>query len=124
MAGAALLPWSVCKVSAASVLTKVPAVAAVTSTVTVQVPAVAPLPAGIDRVVGNVSVEPPAVAPTTPVPLQVVLVFGVAAIVTPRGNVSVRGALKVATLVFRLDRVMVRVETLPAPALMVAGLKA
>ena len=36
---------------------------AVTSTVTVQLPGVAPTAAGIERVVGRVSVEPPAAAP-------------------------------------------------------------
>src|SRR3972149_1947896 len=60
----------------------------------------------------------------TPLPLQGVRAFGVAAIVTPRGKVSVSGAVKVATLMFGLDSVRVRVDTLPAPALMVAGLKA
>ena len=84
----------------------------------------APLPAGIDRVVGKVTVEPPAIAATAPVPLQVVLAFGVAAIVIPTGKASVSGAVKVATLMLGLDSVMVRVDTLPAPALMLAGLKA
>lgn len=80
-----------------------------------------PLLAGIDWVAGKVTVEPPAIAETAPVPLQVVLAFGVGAIVTPAGKVSMNGALKVAALVLGLDSVMVRVETLVS--LMRNGLK-
>jgi hypothetical protein len=121
-AGAALLPLLVTRAPACKVLMYEPPTAAVTSTVTVHVPGVLPLPAGIDRVEGKVTVEPAAVAETTPLPLQVVLALGVAAITTPVGNVSTSAEVRVATLAFGLDSVMVSVET--PPSLMVAGLNA
>jgi hypothetical protein len=96
-------------------------VPAVTSTVTVHVPAIPLLLAGIDLVPGKVTVEPPALAKTPPVPLQVVPAFGVLAIFTPVGKMSINAALKVATFVLGLDSVMVRVDT--PPVLIVAGLK-
>jgi len=88
-----------------------PALDAVTGTVTVQEPA-----AGIAPPV-RVTVEP--LAETAP-PTQVVLALSETN--TPLGNVSVNGAVSVAAATSALLKVMVRVE-LP-PALMVAGLKA
>ena len=81
----------------------------------------APLTAGMVRPVANVTVEPPAVAETAPPPPHVVAAFGVAAITTPAGNVSVSGAVKVATVASGLDSVIVRTEV--APGTMVNGLK-
>ena len=123
-AGAALVPWSVCKAPPTSVLRKLPARNAITSTVIVHMPATPPTLPGIDRVMGKVTVVPPAIAATAPVPLHVVPAFGTGAITNPVGNVSVSGAVKVAALMFGLDSVIVRVETAPTPASMVAGLKA
>ena len=114
---ARLLPWLVCRALTGSVLRKLPAAAAVTFTVTVHVPGV---PTGIVEFVDKLTVFPPAVALTTPPP-QVVVAFGVGAITTPAGNVSVSGALRVARLPAALVKVMVRVET--PPGLMVDGLK-
>jgi hypothetical protein len=62
------------------------------------------------------------VAATPPLPGQVVLALLGFAITTPVGRVSVSEVLKVATLAFVLDSVIVRVET--PPVTMVAGLKA
>ena len=112
MAGAALLPLLVCSAPAASVLMKLPAPDAVTFTVTVQEPL-----AGIEPPV-KVTVEPPATAVTVP-PVHVVPALPETT--TPLGNVSTSGAVSVATVVFGLFKVMVRVET--PPALIVAGLK-
>ena len=121
-AGATLLPLLVCKAPPASVLTNLPAVVEVTFTVIVQVPGV---PAGIVEFVDKLTVVPPGVALTTPPPLpplpQVVLAFGVGAITSPVGKVSMSGAVKVATLRFGLDSVMVRGEV--PPVLMKTGLK-
>jgi len=78
------------------------------------------LAAGIVLPDDRVTFEPPGVAET--VPPQVVLGFGVGAIVRLVGKMSMNGAVKVATLVLGLDSVMVRVETLLV-SLMVNGLK-
>lgn len=118
-AAAALLPLLVCKALAGSVLRKIPVPGAVTFTLIVQVPAVMPVPAGIAPPV-KVTVVPPGVAVTTPP--QVETALGVAAITTPGGKVSVSGAVKVATRVFGLDKVIVSVEI--PPAVIEAGLKA
>jgi hypothetical protein len=119
MAGRVLLPLLVCKMLAGSVLMKIPPSAAVTFTVTVQLPAMLPILAGIVVPDDKVTLVPPAVAFAVP-PRQVVLLFGMGAIITPAGKVSMSGAVKVATLVFGLDSVIVRVEILVS--LMVNGL--
>ena len=90
---------------------------AVTSTVTVHEPL-----AGIERVAGSVTVVPPIVAATEPVPEQVVLAFVGFAINTPMGNVSMSDVFSVATVLLELLKVMVRVEG--SPSSIVAGLKA
>ncbi len=77
--------------------------------------------AGIDRVAGKVTVEPPAIAKTSALPPQVEPAFGVVAITMPLGKLSMSGAVKVAALGFGLDSVVVRVDT--PPVLMVAGVK-
>src|SRR3954469_1988413 len=82
----------------------------VTSTLTVQVPAVAPLPAGMDRVVGSEIVFVPALALTAPEPAHVVEAFGVGAITTPEGSVSTSAAESVAADAFGFVSVMVSVE--------------
>src|SRR6185436_11043553 len=107
----------VIKAPAASVLMYDPPTAAVTSTVSVQLPL-----AGIERPAGNVTVEPPATATGAPTPPHVVLTFGVAAITTPLGKASMSGAVRMATTTLELLRVMVSVAT--PPALIVAGLRA
>jgi hypothetical protein len=78
--------------------------------------------AGIVRPAGKVTVEAPATATGAPMPPQVVLTLGVAAITTPLGKVSTSGAVRVETVSSGLLRVMVSVET--PPARMLAGLKA
>lgn len=112
MAGLALLPLPVCKAPAANELMKFPPLAAVTVTVTVQ-----KLLAGIEPPV-KMTFEPPVVAVTAPP--QVVL--GLPATSTPLGNVSVNGAVKLASVASGLLKVRVRVDV--PPALIVAGLKA
>jgi hypothetical protein len=112
MAGPALLPRLVCNAPASSTLMKLPATGAVTPTVIVQ-----ELFAKIDPPV-KVTVEPPIVAEG--VPLHVVLALPET--VTPLGNVSTRGAVRLAAVAFVLVKVMVSVE-LP-PAVMLAGPKA
>lgn len=87
--------------------------AAVTGTVTVQV-----LLAGIEFPAAKITVEPPVGAVT--VPLQVVLALPETTI--PAGNVSVSGAVKLATVMAGLLNVMVRVDM--SPALIAVGLKA
>ena len=114
LASVAFSPLLVVKAPMGSVFRWLPAVA-VTSTVTVQTPGVVLLPPGIVPPV-KVSVELPAVAESTPP--QVLVALGEASIVTPLGKVSVNAA-PVAGLVLALLKVMVRVETPPAP--MVAG---
>src|ERR1019366_7379416 len=116
-AAAALLPLPVTKAPAGSVLMYEPPRAAVTSTVSVQLPL-----AGIERPAGKVTVEFPATATGTPAPVQVEAAFGVAAITTPLGKVSTSEAVRVATSSSGLLKVTVSVEI--PPALMVAGLKA
>ena len=112
MAGAALLPLLVCNAPMSRVLTKLPPPGAVTSTVTVQEPLI-----GIQPPV-KVTVELPRTAVTVP-PAHVVP--APPETTTPMGNVSTSGAVSVATVVFGLLKVMVRVETPPAG--MAAGLK-
>lgn len=119
MAGRVLLPLLVFKALAANVLRKLPPSGAVTSTFTMQVPGVMPIAAGIVLPDDRVTFGPPAVAET--VPPHVVPAFGVGAIFTPVGKMSMSGAVKVATLVLGLDSVIVRVDT--PPILMVNGLK-
>jgi hypothetical protein len=67
----------------------------------------------------RVTVGPPALAVITPP--QVVVAFGVAAITMPMGRVSTSGAVRLASAVPALPRVMVSVAT--SPARMVAGAK-
>jgi len=55
-------------------------------------------------------------------PPQVLPALGIVAITTPLGNVSMSGAVRLASVALALLNVMVRVEI--PPALMVAGLKA
>ncbi len=116
VAAAALLPLEVCSALAAIVLVYTPPIAEVTSTLTVQ------LPAGIERVVGSVTEPEPATAVGPPAPAHVVEAFGVAAITTPLGKVSVNAAVRLAALALALLSVMVSVET--ALAAMVFGAKA
>lgn len=111
MAGAMLLPLPVCNAPTPSELMKLPPTGAVTPTVIVQEP-----PAGMEPPV-KVTVERLSVA--VPLP-QVVLALP--EVVTPLGNVSISGTLRLAAVVPALLNVIVRVE-LP-PAAMVAGLKA
>jgi hypothetical protein len=120
LAGAALFPLLVTKPPAATVLVRLPAEAAVTFTLTAQVPVEAGLrlAAGIVPPV-KVTVLPPAGAVT--VLPQVVLAFGVAAITMPLGKLSVSEVMVSAVSTLELDSVMVRVDT--PPALIEAGLK-
>src|SRR5471030_53686 len=76
----------------------------------------------MERPAGKVTVELPATATGTPAPPHVLPTFGVAAITTPPGKVSMSGAVRVATAALALLKVTVSVET--PPALTVAGLKA
>ena len=92
-----------------------PPLDAVTGTVTVQEP-----PAGIEAPVAMVTVVTPKMVVTVGVTPQVLLALPETA--TPLGNVSVNGALRLAAVVLRLLKVIVRVEV--PPAVMVAGLKA
>ncbi|MFA7242731.1 MAG: hypothetical protein WC091_21705 [Sulfuricellaceae bacterium] len=71
---------------------------------------------------GKVTVKPPATATGTPAPVQVVPTFGVAAITTPLGKLSVSAAVRVATAASGLLKVTVSVEV--PPTLMETGLKA
>src|SRR5438270_504462 len=91
-AAAALAPLEVCSAPAASVFVAVPARVEVTSTVTVQLPALAPLPAGMLRVAGSVIEPLPADATTAPAPEHVVEAFGVAATTRPPGSESTSAA--------------------------------
>jgi len=118
-AGRRLLPLLVRKTLAGSVLTKLPRNRAVTSTVTVQAPGVVPVPAGIERPTGKVTVDPAAVR--TPVPPQVVLRRGVLATIKPPGKVSVSGEVNVATVALGLLKVIVSVDT--PPSVILAGAK-
>src|SRR5450432_4530559 len=76
----------------------------------------------MERPAGKVTVELPATATGTPAPPHVLPTFGVGAITTPLGKVSMSGAVRVATVTSGLLKVTVSVET--PPALTVAGLKA
>lgn len=105
-----LLPLLVCKAPTGNVFKKLPAAAAVTATVTVQEPF-----AGIEPPV-KVTVGLPAMAVTTPP--QVLLALPDT--LTPLGRESVSGAVMVATVLFVLVRLIVRVET--PPAVMEVGL--
>jgi len=78
--------------------------------VTVQLPAVAPLPAGMLRVAGNVTVEPPELAATAPLPEQLVEALVGLATTSPEGNVSVSAAVRFAAVVFAFVSVSVMVE--------------
>jgi hypothetical protein len=113
-AGAVLSPLSVFRSPAPMELIKLPGLAAVTCTLTVQ-----ELLAGIAPPL-SVTDELPASAIT--VPPQVLLAFGVGATSTPVGRVSTRGAFKLATVSFAFVNVSVRVEV--PPASIVAGLNA
>lgn len=93
--------------------------AAVTFTVTVQVPGITLLPAGITPPV-NVTEPVPATAITPPP--HVLEAFGTAAITTPGGNESVSGAVKVVAVLLGLPKVIVSVEI--PPAFIVGGLNA
>jgi hypothetical protein len=120
LAGAALLPLSVTKPPAATVLVRLPAEAAVTSTLTVQEPAAAGLRVAIGIVPPvKVTVLPPAEAVT--VLPQVLLAFGVAAISMPLGKLSVSEVMVSAASTLELNSVTVRVDV--PPALIVVGLK-
>jgi hypothetical protein len=109
-AGAALLPLLVCKEPAFRELMKLPPLGAVTGTVTVQEPL-----AGIEPPV-NVTDE----AVIVTVPPQVLV--AVPLTVTPLGNASTNGAVRVAAVALVLLKVIVRVEA--PPALITAGLNA
>jgi len=110
LAGFALLPLEVVSAFAAIVLVYVAPIADGTSTVTVHVPAVAPLPAGIERVAGSVTVPEPAVATTAPAPEQVVAALVGEAMTRPAGSVSTSAAVRFAAVVFALESVIVSVE--------------
>ena len=113
-AGLVLLPKLVVKVFAAMVLVTVPAVLEVTSTSIVQPPP------GMMEPLVYVMVFAAATAVT--VPGQLPPIFGVAATVTPAGNVSTKFAVKVASLVLIFPKVSVSVDV--APATIVLGLNA
>src|SRR6185312_15167171 len=113
-AGEVLLPLSVFRSPDPMELMKLPALAAVTCTLTVQESL-----AGIAPPV-SVTDELPASAIT--VPPQVLLAFGVGATSTPVGRLSTKGAFKLATVSLALFNVRVRVEV--PPALIVAGVNA
>ena len=91
--------------------------AAVTSTVSVQLPL-----AGIERPAGKVTVVPPAAATGAPAPVHVVPALGVGATTTPLGRVSTSAEVRVATAALAL--LSVTVASKMPPALIVAGLKA
>lgn len=112
-AGAKLFPWSVFRSPAASELMKLPAPAAVTSTLTVQEPA-----AGIDAALLSVTDEAPGSAVTAPP--HVLATLGVGATTTPVGRLSTSAAVKPAALALALFKVMVSLEF--PPAVIVAGL--
>ena len=95
-------------------LIKLPGLAAITCTLTVQEPL-----AGIAPPV-SVTDELPASAVT--VPPQVLLAFGVGATSTPVGRLSTRGEFRLAIVSLPLFNVSVRVEI--PPAVIVAGLNA
>src|SRR5450432_2682150 len=76
----------------------------------------------MERPAGKVTVELPATPTGAPAPPHVLPTFGVGAITTPLGKVSMSGAVRVATAALTLLNVTVSVET--PPALTVAGLKA
>ena len=92
-----------------------PPTAAVTFTVTVQLPGAPP---GIVPPVKENALPPAGAARTPP---QVVLAFGVAAINSPAGKLSTSGAVRAAGVALGFSKVMVLVET--PPALMITGLK-
>ena len=104
IAGPVLLPLVVISAPASSVLMNEPPTGAVTFTVSVQLPL-----AGIVRPAGKVTVVPPGAAAGAPTPPQVVLTFGVAAISSPLGKVSVSGAVRMAGAGLGLLKVMVSV---------------
>ncbi len=110
LAGAALDPLEVCSAFAAMAFVYVPPNPAATSTVTVQLPGVRPLAAGIDRVAGSVTVDAPEAAATAPLPGHVVAAFAGLATTRPAGSVSVNAALRFAALAFGFESVMVSVE--------------
>jgi hypothetical protein len=109
LAATVLLPKLVGRAPADSVLVKAPAELVVTFTVTVQEPL-----AGIEPPV-NVTLD----ALTVAVPAQVVLALPETS--KPAGNVSVRGPVSAAAVLFGLVNVMVRVEI--PPNVMATGLK-
>src|SRR5579859_987322 len=113
-AGAVLLPLSVFKSPAPTELMKLPGLAAITCTLTVQDPL-----AGIAPPV-SVTDELPASAIT--VPPQVLLAFGVGATTTPVGRLSTSGAFRLAIVSLALFNVRVSVEV--PPAVIVAGVNA
>jgi hypothetical protein len=117
---AALLPWVVVKAPTPRVLKKLPAVATVTFTVTVQVPDRPPEAIGMVAPLRSiVPVPDTAVSVGLPQPL-VVAPLGVA-IIIPAGKVSVNVAFVSGTVVLEFDRIMVRVDV--APVMIAAGLK-
>ena len=117
LADAALLPLEVTNAPTGIVLRYEPAAAAVTLTLTLQLPL-----AGIERPAGKVTDEPPASATGAPTPPQVVAALGAAAITTPAGKLSVSAVVSVATVALALFNVTVSVDT--APALMLVGANA
>ena len=76
--------------------------------------------AGIVAPAPKLSVFPPTVAPGIPVPPHVVLAFGGLPMTTPNGNVSINGALSVATVGFGF--ISVTVSRDEPPKLIVEGL--
>src|ERR1700676_1345394 len=129
MAGAALLPLSVCKAPAGSELVKLPATGAVTCAVTVQEPLAGIAPSVRPTTEGpmtNHSGEDNASARTLPAECaaseSIQLLLTLLAITSrPLGNVSMNCAVRLAGVLLALLKVMVRVET--PPALILAGLK-
>ena len=112
-AAVTLLPRLVCSAPTGIVLTKLPPFAAVTYTVTVH--------ESLAGIVPPVKVA--VVAPGLPeyIPPQVVLPPWLA-ITRPLGRLSTSGAVRSASVLLELVRVIVRIET--SPALMWVGLKA
>src|SRR5436190_18716875 len=91
------------------VFTYVPAATLVTVTVTLQVPGVTPVPAGIDRPTGSVRLPAACVGA---VPVHVVATVA-ATVVRPAGSVSTSAVLSVAAVAFGLESASVSVVVPP-----------
>jgi len=76
--------------------------------------------AGIVAPAPRLTEVPPAIAVSTPVPPHVVLGFGRLPMTNPNGNVSINGAVSVATVAFGFINLTVSVDE--APAIIATGL--